>query len=279
MAFSYLQLFQHASARASQQIIRTYSTSFSWASFFLPPAIRRDIAHLYAFVRIADELVDGSAQQAGLDHDSIRQELSDLESRFYSALESGFDSNPIICAVACTFRNNHIPKEYMHSFFLSMHSDIEPPAHYSSADLENYIYGSAEVIGLMCLYIFHRGPYSISAVEKDAAQSLGRAFQMINFLRDYAQDLSLGRHYIHPLTPENKESLIAAIYSDLECARGGISFLPRLTRPAVLCAYSLFYGLTRKLEEKDSSRKRIRLNICEKIYALYSYGLKHRLSA
>lgn len=237
------------------------------ATRVLPRRIRRDISSLYALVRIADEIVDGPAALAGCDSAEIAQLLDDFEADFFAAWDRGFDTNPAIDACADMARRNHIPKEYFSAFFASMREDVNPRAEYSPSALAQYVYGSAEVIGLMCVHIFFQGA-PLPAGTEESARALGRAFQIINFLRDYKADVALGRHYVDMA---RKEEITAGINKDLALARRGIVLLPRSCQPAVRVATALFQALSHKCAKGDPTRGRIRLSAVEKVLAIWRY--------
>ncbi|MDO4910416.1 MAG: phytoene/squalene synthase family protein [Corynebacterium sp.] len=267
-----LGLYRSASISSAQNIMRAYSTSFSLASRLLPRRVRHDIGNLYALVRIADEIVDGPARDAGFNAEGITELLDSLEADFFRALHHGFDSNPAILACADTARRTRMPEEWFRAFFASMREDIHPRPHYSDEQLAAYIYGSAEVIGLMCVQIFRKGAAPTPEIIT-SARALGRAFQLINFVRDYAADSALGRHYIRI---EDKARICEGIRNDLATARNGIGLLPWYSRPAVGIAYALFAALNEKLDQGDPRAGRIRLNMWEKQVAIGRFVLGNR---
>lgn len=286
MTPSPLAHYTQAGQRCSRRIIRAYSSSFSLASLLLAAPVQRDIESLYALVRVADELVDGVGAEAGLSPAQILQALTRYEQQTVEALTTGFSTDPIVHSFATMARRCHIPAEHIQAFFASMRDDIpsatdpEPQARttpvdphhtYDPAELERYIYGSAEVIGLMCLAIFlTHDPFPLpedqAQVRTEAARKLGAAFQKINFLRDYADDTHrLHRYYMTagPLTDATKAAILATIREDLACAQRGLELLPSSARRGVHAAFDLFAELTEELEKAPAqaiTHQRLRVN-------------------
>ncbi|GAB3941981.1 phytoene/squalene synthase family protein [Corynebacterium tapiri] len=253
-ARSPLELFNAASHRAAAGIIGEYSSSFSLATALLHPSIRADIRNLYAMVRIADEIVDGAAAGAGLHPTEIAAVLDDYEQAVLSAPQRHFDPNPVLHAYGRSARRCGFAPEHVRAFFASMRSDV-PTADQPSTDLRTYVYGSAEVIGLLCLAVFFADqPRPANFPELEAgARRLGAAFQNINFLRDLGADTQeLGREYLsgtqETLDEDAKRQIIAGIRADLGAAYAMIGELPLSSRAGVLAAADLFSELTDKLE-------------------------------
>ena len=271
------------SAGAASKVIGAYSTSFSLASRLLPRRMRSDIANLYAVVRIADEIVDGTAAAAGLDAAAIHAELDGFEAEIYRAIDSGFSTNPAVQAFAMTARRAGIKRDHIEAFFHSMRADIDTPGGdkasgdtatserrlhvYSPEQLRSYIYGSAEVIGLMCLDIFLSDnplrPAHYAQAQR-GARALGTAFQKVNFLRDYAHDRNiLGRVYFAQseggMTDAIRDEIIADIAHDLDVARSTVDFLPCGPRAAVTAALLLFNELNQRLATADVETERVRV--------------------
>ncbi|WKD60682.1 15-cis-phytoene synthase [Corynebacterium ciconiae DSM 44920] len=261
----YLRRFQDCADAAARQVIRSYSTSFGLSSRLLAPAVRRDIHNVYAVVRIADEIVDGTAAAAGMSPAEIRAELDRYEAEVMAAPERGFHTDPVLHAYAGTARRCGLKREHMAAFFASMRQDLERSSH-TPESLAAYIYGSAEVIGLMCVQIFLSGrsvsPEDRAAMER-GARSLGAAFQKINFLRDLSEDsTSLGRAYLGELTPSSQAALITEIRQDLQLSYAAIPLLPTSSALAVRSATDLFAALTEELDKAPTQllyRQRLRL--------------------
>jgi phytoene/squalene synthetase len=255
-----LSLYTQTANASACVVIRRYSTSFGWASRLLPASMRDHIARVYALVRIADELVDGPAEAAGVDRETRGALLDDLESETERALRLGFSTNLIVHAFAATARTHGIGIELCEPFFTSMRRDLDTTT-FDAAQLDEYIYGSAEVVGLMCLAVFEAGTVRDSGERErleDGARRLGAAFQKVNFLRDFADDHDdLGRTYLPgtawTLTEESKAETVASIRDDLRGADAAIPLLAAPCRPAVWAARTMFGELTDRLESTPAS--------------------------
>ncbi len=262
--------YDRMARKASSTVIGTYSTSFSLATRLLGKRERQDIRNLYAMVRIADEIVDGTAAEAGCSDDEIRVLLDEYEEQVLRAPSIAFHSDPVLHAYAGTVRRCGIEEDHVRAFFRSMRRDLTETT-YDPDALDEYVYGSAEVIGLMCLSIFlagHPAGAADRATMTSGARSLGAAFQKINFLRDLAEDTGqLGRTYFdeldgRTLTEPIKEKLLDDIDADLADARVSIPLLPGAARAGVLAATDLFAELSRRLratpaEQIATSRIRV----------------------
>ncbi|QGU01582.1 All-trans-phytoene synthase [Corynebacterium kalinowskii] len=266
-----LEKFNRMAVRSASTVIACYSTSFSLASTLLGPETRTHIRNLYAVVRIADEIVDGVAAEAGLSGEDIAEVLNRFEADTCTAIEKQFSPNPALHAFAKTARTCRIDPEHLRAFFASMRADLTPGVHTPSSR-EEYVFGSAEVIGLMCLSIFtFKQPLNDRAQGtcSVAARHLGKAFQLINFLRDYhTDDTALGRHYLD-LTEASKAELIAEIREDLKIALLGIPVLPLTARSGVYASYLLFQDLTDRLEAAtlaEIQAERVRVPAARKSY-------------
>ncbi|MEJ6014406.1 phytoene/squalene synthase family protein [Corynebacterium sp. H127] len=257
------------STQAAGAVIATYSTSFSLASSLLAPPVRRHIRNLYAVVRIADEIVDGVAAAAGFNCQEIAHTLDRFEAETFTALDTGFSTNPVLHAFAHTASACSIERAHLRAFFDSMRADVTSCVH-TEESRDTYVFGSAEVIGLMCLSIFTAGHGLSDRARANcsvAARHLGKAFQLINFLRDYhTDDAALGRHYVD-LTPGSKDALIQEIREDLRIAYLGIPALPLGARSGVLAAYLLFSELSDRLDAAsvaDIKAERVRVPTAKK---------------
>ncbi|MCT1615273.1 phytoene/squalene synthase family protein [Kocuria indica] len=266
-----LRLYTATALAASGSVIGRYSTSFSLACRTLPPAVRRDIAGIYALVRVADEVVDGTAGAAGLEAARVRTALDGYEAAVNSALATGFATDLVIHGFADVARRHGFGRELTEPFFASMRADLDVAEH-DGASLESYIYGSAEVVGLMCLEVFMDmpGTRADTPEQRDmlraTARRLGAAFQKVNFLRDLGADHDqLGRTYFPGADPAHldetqKTQLLADLNADLDAAMPGILALDRRARRAVLIAHGLFAELSRRIERVpagDLTRQRI----------------------
>lgn len=245
-------------------VIRSYSTSFGLASRLLAPSLRRDVRNIYALVRVADEIVDAPRpDQGSVDR---RNELDQLEEQTYAAMASGSSSNLVVHAFARTARRVGIDLDLVTPFFDSMRSDLTQVRH-DFESLEAYIYGSAEVVGLMCLRAFLAGePKADARYEHLApgARRLGAAFQKINFLRDFGDDSDgLGRRYLVGLDPDDPDEAAWSLWLDdidldLTAAAAVIPELPMSCRVAVCAAHDLFAELTERLRQSSAAEARIR---------------------
>ncbi|RNE48768.1 phytoene/squalene synthase family protein [Corynebacterium alimapuense] len=251
----YLDRYDRMSVKAARTVITAYSTSFSLATSLLGKAIRTDIRNLYAMVRIADEIVDGTAEAAGHSREVASDLLDSYEQAVLGAPHKRFDVDPVLHAYGCTARRCDFDPAHVRAFFSSMRRDLSQTT-YDPDSFEDYVYGSAEVIGLLCLSVF----LVDNPVTKDerarlesGARALGAAFQKINFLRDLGEDsMTLGRIYFpgmgeDGLNEQHKDRLIADIRDDLEHARKAIPLLPISARAGVLAATGLFAELTERL--------------------------------
>lgn len=249
-----LRLYTLAAHRASREVIYSYSTSFGAATKLLPKPLRYHIENIYAMVRVADEIVDGSAAQAG-PHVDPETELKIFETETYRAMDSGYSTNLVLHAFAETSRQVGIGKDLVEPFFYSMRQDLTESEH-DQDSFEKYVYGSAEVVGLMCLAAFVKG-HNYTAEQKHelvhGARALGSAFQKVNFLRDLSADFKrLGRSYFPGVNVESfdeatKARLVADIHADLATSAKALPLLPRGSRVAVTAAQLLFAELNLKI--------------------------------
>lgn len=252
MATSPLADFDRAACAAAAQVIARYSTSFSLATRLLREPVRTDIRNLYAVVRIADEIVD--TKDHSLPASAAATALDAYEAAVRSAATVRFHTDPVLHAFGLSARRCGFRDEHLAAFFSSMRTDLTRSTH-TAASLEAYIFGSAEVIGLLCLDAFLSGQTSPHRAEMESgARRLGAAFQKINFLRDLAEDTDdLGRAYFPqladgPLTDAAKADIVADIRCDLAAARATIGYLPRSSRAGVAAATALFSDLTDRLD-------------------------------
>lgn len=276
-----LERYSAASERAAGRIIAAYSTSFGLATRLLGPRHRTHVRNIYALVRVADELVDGVAAEAMVDAEVQRTMLDELEADVEQALRTGYSSNPIVHAFGRTARAAGIDASLTGPFFASMRSDLRvagspgrdvtteggeaAPQEFDAGAHDEYVYGSAEVVGLMCLRVFLRDEQISSAQSarlEYGARRLGAAFQNVNFLRDLADDTDrLGRSYLtagEEMTPERQAEWITTIRAQLGDAEAVLPELPRDARVAVGCAYRLFAKLTDRLAETPAEQLRTR---------------------
>jgi phytoene synthase len=254
-------LYDRVAMEASAVVIQRYSTSFGLASKLLAPSVRQHVENIYALVRLADEVVDGVAAEACLEAEAIGRQLDELERETNEALRCGFSTNLVVHAFALTARETGFGTELSAPFYASMRSDLNETRH-TQESFERYVYGSAEVVGLMCLKAFLAGrAYSADDEARlvDGARHLGSAFQKINFLRDLAADFTaLGRSYfpgvdVESFSESQKRDILDDIQNDLRIARATLPLLPSSSRRAVALAQGLFAELTRRLRETPAS--------------------------
>ncbi|AAT89367.1 phytoene synthase [Leifsonia xyli subsp. xyli] len=250
-----LALYTRAAHESAATIIHQYSTSFGMVTRLLAPRVRPRVEDVYALVRIADEIVDGAAAEAGLDLADQRALLDALEADTERAMRTGYSANLVVHSFAATARDSGIGVALTRPFFASMRRDLSL-VDFTADELREYVYGSAEVVGLMCLAVF----LTDSPVADDrrrrleaGARRLGAAFQKINFLRDLAADYAgLGRSYfpgIDParLTERQKLALVVDIDGDLGAAADAIAELPGNCRRAIVAAHALFSELSDRI--------------------------------
>jgi len=246
------ELFDISSFKCSQTITREYSTSFSSAVKMLGPSIRMDIHAIYGFVRLADEIVDTF-------HNYDKNVLLDeFEQDYFKAKERGISMNPILNSFVLTVIKYNIPDQMVLDFLRSMKLDLEKTVYHTEEEYKNYIYGSADVVGLMCLKVFVGNDQEMYDRLKDSAMRLGSAFQKVNFLRDLKDDYEvLNRSYFPNINFENlsndmKQQIIDEINADFEAALFGIKNLPASSRFGVYTAFKYYKRLLHKLSKTPS---------------------------
>lgn len=274
-----MELFYRISASCSRVVTKTYSTSFSSAIQLLHKDIREGIFNIYGFVRLADEIVDTF-------HDYDKNKLlQQFKTETFDSIQDGISLNPILQSFQQTVKKYNIDIQLIEDFFESMECDLSQTTHTSSS-YEKYIYGSAEVIGLICLYVFCEGNQSQYFELKEPARALGAAFQKVNFLRDMNNDFqALSRVYFpqcdfYNFTNLEKQSIEQDIEQDFKKAFEGIFQLPSKARFGVYVAYKYYFSLFRKIRKTDSRlllKNRIRIPDYYKIYILCRAGIKNRL--
>lgn len=249
--------FGRAADTAAADVIRAYSTSFGLATRLLGRRHRQHVRNIYAMVRIADEIVDGVAAQAGLDGAAQSDALAAYVTATHHAMRTGYSSDLILHAFARTARECGIGEDLTQPFFDSMAADVEHTSEFAAYDADahaRYVYGSAEVVGLMCLRVFLREESRSdheNATLVHGARQLGAAFQNVNFLRDLADDTErLQRGYLTEtgrLTDEDRDEWVRTVAAQLDDARLSIPLLPKDARAAVRSALSLFEALMRRV--------------------------------
>ncbi|MFO6452235.1 MULTISPECIES: phytoene/squalene synthase family protein [unclassified Aeromicrobium] len=255
-------LYDEVAEGAAALVIKRYSTSFSLASRLLAEPIRTRVCNIYALVRVADEIVDAPRPEG--DHDQQLRLLDSLQAEVHEAMRTGHSANLVVHAFARTARACGIGTDLVDPFFDSMRTDLFRTEH-DKASFATYVYGSAEVVGLMCLKAFLLDQPDVNgAYERLApgARRLGAAFQKVNFLRDLGDDRdNLGRSYVPGLDPEHfdvamRDRLLDDIDADLAAAAAVIPQLPSGSRRAVAAAHALFAELSRRL--RNASPEQIR---------------------
>ena len=243
------QLFDDVSFKCSVLVTKSYSTSFSLAVKMLSPNIRDAIYAIYGFVRFADEIVDSF-------HDFNKQELiNDFEIEYYKSQKFGISLNPILNSFQLTVRKYNIDDALIQSFLNSMKMDLIKSDYNTIQEYNEYIYGSADVVGLMCLKVFVNGDQQQYNELKDEAMRLGSAFQKVNFLRDLKDDnLVLNRNYfpgvdLKSFDEKAKSMIISEIEEDFRVAYEGIIKLPVDAKFGVYTAYVYYQKLLNKLEK------------------------------
>jgi len=257
-------LYDRVAEETASVVIRRYSTSFGLAARLLGPGVRQHVENIYALVRVADEIVDGAAVESGLDAVGAARALNELERETEQAIAEGFSSNLVVHAFALTARETGFGSEYTAPFFESMRTDLTASEH-DAESFDRYVYGSAEVVGLMCLRAFLLERRLTPTQDERfvrGARALGAAFQKVNFLRDLAADFeTLGRSYfpgvsVDSFTEEDKIRLLDDIDDDLRMSATVIPDLPASSRKAVALAQGLFAELSARLRATPADRLR-----------------------
>lgn len=274
------RLFHQLSEAASKLTTELYSTSFSSAIKILHKELRAPIFNIYGFVRLADEIVDTFHQ-----HDKAFL-LADFKRQTYDAIERGISLNPILHSFQLTVNRYQIDHDLIEAFFHSMEMDLNRVS-YDREGYEEYIYGSAEVVGLMCLFIFCDGNREQYDALKGYARSLGAAFQKVNFLRDLKADyVGMERIYFpgcdfNNFSQRDKEVIEEDIQRDFDHAYQGILALPPKARFGVYVAYKYYLSLFRKIKKvppQNILQYRIRIPDYGKMLILAKAGIRSQLN-
>ena len=275
------QLYDSISSESSKIITKKYSTSFSIAVNLLSSNIREAIYNIYGFVRVADEIVDSFEEYP-------KEELLDrFEEEYRYSLKVGISTNPVINAFQGTVSKYNIDHALVDSFLKSMRTDLEKQNYDNQEEIDNYIYGSADVVGLMCLKVFVQGDDEKYNNLKEPAMKLGSAFQKVNFLRDLNEDFeNLNRSYFPNINPNNfteedKSKVLLEINNDFEEAYKGIVKLPKEAKLAVYVAYKYYFNLLHKIERTPSKtlkEKRIRVSNPKKMALLVESYFNFKLN-
>ncbi len=275
-----MQLYKNTCFECSRLITQRYSTSFSAGIRAFSPELRDPIYAIYGFVRFADEIVDTFHG-----HDKADL-LARFEADTWRAIEEGISLNPVLQSFQQVVRQFGIERELIDAFLRSMEMDLEK-ATYSKSGYDTYIYGSAEVVGLMCLRVFTDGDRALYEKLKGPARRLGAAFQKINFLRDLKSDFDdRGRVYFPGVDFQNfaareKAMIEADIKSDFDAGLEGIRGLPSTARFGVYLAYVYYQNLFLKIKKASAARvaeMRIRVSDKRKVYLFFSSAVKNSLN-
>ena len=274
-------IFDEVSYSCSEKVTKTYSTSFSLATRLLSKNIRKDIYNIYGFVRFADEIVDSF-------HDYNKNELfHDFSIDLDKALNNKIHLNPILNSFQYTFHKYNIDKELVKSFMKSMRMDLTKKKYNTIEEYKEYIYGSADVVGLMCLKVFVQGNNELYKKLKNNAMKLGSAFQKVNFLRDLKADKEdLNRTYFpntqfETLSESEKDEIINDIENDFKKGLAGIKELPLDAKFGVFMAYRYYNQLLKKLKKTPATEiinRRIRVPNLKKIELLTRSYVKYQLN-
>ncbi len=266
-----INIYHNLSFDLSKKITQTYSTSFYSATRLFAPDTQKAIHSIYGFVRLADEIVDSFH---GFDKKSL---LDKFEEQYYESAKHNISYNPILHSFYLTVQKYQIPDEYIQAFLSSMRADLDKKRYTTQLETDKYIYGSADVVGLMCLKVFCQGNEELFQLLLTPAMRLGSAFQKVNFLRDLKEDyFLLGRVYFPNFSMENfdeeaKNKLIDEINTDFAEAYKGIRKLPRDSRLAVTIAYKYYLQLLKKIKKTPANEiisRRIRVSNFNKFLLL-----------
>jgi phytoene synthase len=275
-----MELFQDVSSECSKVTTERYSTSFSSAIRLLHKDLRKPIYNIYGFVRFADEIVDTFHE-----HDKFTL-LNEFKKETYAAIERGISLNPILNSFQQIVNEFEIEHDLIEAFFNSMESDLTNQR-YDNIGYSNYIYGSAEVVGLMCLHVFCDGNKKQYAHLKPYAQALGAAFQKVNFLRDIKADSQqLKRTYFpgvdfNDFTLDKKAEIENDIEKDFQSAFDGIMQLPVKARFGVYVAYKYYLSLFKIIKNAQPEillENRIRIPNYSKAFIVMRAGLRSQLN-
>lgn len=274
-------LFDKISFECSRNVTKSYSTSFSVAVKMLAPNIRQDIYNIYGFVRFADEIVDSF-------HDYDKELLLEMfEKDLQSALDKKISLNPVLNSFQHTVHKYNIPPSMITAFMDSMKLDLKKNEYTTIQEYNEYIYGSADVVGLMCLKVFVNGDTTKFSELEQSAMRLGSAFQKVNFLRDLKTDYEvLNRTYfpntdLSRLDEQSKAAIITEIEADFEAGFEGILKLPLEAKFGVYTAYVYYKKLLSKLKNTPSieiKNTRIRVPDYEKFGLLAKCYVNYRLN-
>lgn len=273
-------IYDQVAVASSKLITRTYSTSFSLGIYFLDRKIHNDIYAIYGFVRLADEIVDSFH---GFEQEKMMAEIrKDTE----NAIKNKISINPVLNAFQLTVNCYQIEWELIDTFLKSMEMDLTKEIHDSNS-FNDYVLGSAEVVGLMCLRVFTNNNNEHYESLKDSAMRLGAAFQKVNFLRDLKQDYQdLGRSYfpeidLSKFTVADKAKIEDEIIADFDAALEGIKRLPKCAKLGVYLAYIYYRALFNKIVKLSPGRvmhERIRIPNYSKFGLMFDSIIRYKLN-
>lgn len=275
-----MQLYNATAYNTAAIITKNYSSSFYLSTLLLEKNVKDAIHGIYGFVRFADEIVDSFH-----DYDKLHL-LLNFEREVYEAIDKHISLNPVLHAFQLAVNEYNIPINYIESFLKSMKMDLNKTNYLSKAETEEYVYGSANVVGLMCLKVFCNNNEKLFDQLVTPAQMLGSAFQKVNFLRDLKADTeSLNRFYFSNFNSETfcestKIELIDEISKEFEIAHKGIIGLPGRSKLAVLTAYYYYLTLLRKIKKTDAGvilTKRIRISNSRKLTLMAKAFITYKL--
>jgi 15-cis-phytoene synthase len=274
-----MKLYNHVTFKISRLVTQAYSTSFAMATMMFEKEVREAIYNIYGFVRFSDEIVDSFHF---FDKEYL---LKRFEADTFEAIKSGISTNPVLNSFQITVKKYKIPEDFIRAFLYSMCLDLNKKHYSNISEMQEYIYGSAEVVGLMCLKVFCADDESLYKQLELPARKLGSAFQKVNFLRDLNNDSNnLGRKYFPILVSKDldesaKKSLIEDIENDFMMAYQGIKRLPGRSKLAVLIAYYYYQGLLRKIQFTPATmilNSRIRISNARKIALLFKASVVYK---
>ncbi len=274
-------IFDDVSYQCSRLVTESYSTSFALATKMLGSSIRGDIYNIYGFVRFADEIVDSFHQY---DKELL---FANFEKAFEDAIAQKISLNPILNSFQHTFHKYDIPRHLIDSFIKSMKMDLYKTVYHTEEEYKEYIYGSADVVGLMCLKVFVKGDVARYEQLKQSAMSLGSAFQKVNFLRDLKADFEgLNRTYfpntnLMELDEESKNKIVNEIQADFALGYQGIEQLPNDAKFGVYTAYKYYSKLLQKLQNTpplEIKNARIRVPNYQKFGLLAKSYVNYKLN-
>ncbi len=276
-----MELFNQTSVAISTQVTKSYSSSFFLSTTLLEKNVKQAIHGIYGFVRFADEIVDTMH-----DYDKLYL-INKFEKDMQEALDQKISLNPILNSFQLAVNKYDIPYSYLAAFMKSMKMDIDKKKYNTQAETEEYVYGSANVVGLMCLKVFCYKQDTLFEELIEPASMLGSAFQKVNFLRDLRADVEeLDRSYFPDFNKDTfdevaKQKLIDEIENEFNIALVGLRRLPGRSRLAVLTAYTYYRTLLNKIKKTNAEeilQKRIRISNTRKMTLMCRAAIEYKLN-